>query len=141
MRKMNFAALFVSGFVLWGCLAIAQPVDDEAMLARAAALTKLAAAVESAVQFKDAPEDLSEAELLAFATRHDPGLLDAFGGFVVRVRRQGRLSSVLLCTVDRQTALMEDAGCTAKSDLHLWRAVPAAGCDFQLSLPVVCARP
>jgi hypothetical protein len=124
---------------LLGCLALAETDNDEAMLRQASALTKVAAALESAVALNDAPEGLSEPELLRFATKHDPGMLEPFGGSILRARRVGSLSSVLLCSRDGRIALIEDAGCTARSDTHLWKRVPPVQCEFQLALEMVCS--
>ncbi len=125
----------------WACAGPARDLalTDEQLLIKASALTKVAAALESAVRFKGAPERLSEEELKDFATRHDPGLLEPFRSFTVRVRRQGPNSSVLLCTADGRTGLIEDAGCTARVDARLWEREPQVGCEFALDLEAVCA--
>lgn len=135
--KSSYISLFA--FLLWlSTSAGAQPTDNETMLVKASALTKVAAAVESAVRFRGAPDNLSEAELLRFATSHDPEMLDAFRGYALRVRRQGRNTSVLLCTEDGGTALIEDSGCTARLDAHLWERMPPLRCEFQLRLEEIC---
>jgi hypothetical protein len=48
------------------------------MYIKASALTKLSAAVESTVRYKNPPTGLDDRELLALSTRHDPALLDNF---------------------------------------------------------------
>ena len=125
---------------LWGCSANGQSFDREEMLTKASALTKVARAVASAVQFKDAPASLSEEELLRFATRHDAEMLEPFRDYAVRARRIGMASSVLMCTKDRRTGLIEDSGCSARSDVHLWERTPAVPCRFQLDLDKVCPK-
>ena len=106
MSRIRLFPLVIAALLAWGC-AHSQTAEDEAMLIKASALTKVAAALESAVRFKNAPENLSEAELLEFSTRHDPGLLDPFRELRLLVRRSGALSSVLLCTQDGSQALIE----------------------------------
>jgi len=53
-----------------GCtpLTQTQPLDREEMYIRASALTKLSAAVESTVRYKNPPPELSDRELLTLAT-------------------------------------------------------------------------
>lgn len=138
MKRRAGALVFLAGLLVWGCSVVAQSVDEETLLTKASVLTKLAGYVESAVRFKQAPDGLSEPELLRYSTQHDPDILDAFRGYAVRVRRTGNYSSVLLCTEDRSVALIEDAGCTARSDAHLWERVPRVACEFQLKLEQVC---
>lgn len=123
-----------------GCPAGSQSFDESELLVKASALTKVAAALESAVRFKGAPDSLSEEQLKDFATRHDPGLLEPFTNLTLRVRRTGRYSSALVCTRDKRFALIEDAGCTARLDARLWEHYPVPSCDFQLRLEEVCGR-
>ena len=140
MRNARTALILFSFALFAGCAGTTvEPRDDE-LLIKASALTKVAAALESAVKFKDAPPQLSEAELLHYATTHDPDLLQPFQGYVLRARRVGDMTSVLLCTKDGQSALIEDSGCTARSDLHLWDRSPPVTCVFQLDLAAVCTR-
>jgi hypothetical protein len=110
------------------------------MLTKASALTKVAKAVAGAVEFKDAPATLSEEELLRFATQHDPEMLEPFRDYLLRVRRAGTATSVLMCTKDGRTALIEDSGCSARSDAHLWERQPQLPCAFQLNLDQICGR-
>ena len=118
-----------------GCASL--PPDEIVLREKESVLNKLAADLEAAVRFQDAPTTLSEAELLAFAVKADPGKLDAFRGYLLRVRREGPLSSVLVCTPDGRRALWEDAGCTPPLDARLWDK-PAVSCDFRLDLAGVC---
>ncbi len=111
------------------------------MLIKASALTKLSAAAESAVRYKDAPEDLADRALLEWATSHDPALLAPFSAYTLKVLRQGRHAIVLVCTEDGAIALLEDAGCTAELDRHRWRDTPDAACGFSIEPRIVCAGP
>ena len=117
----------------------AQALDDESLLVVASALNKVAAAVESAVRFKGAPEMLSEEELKRFATQHDPAMLEPLLEFLVRARRVGMYSSVLVCTRDGRIGLMEDTGCTARLDARFWDRSPRLACEFQLEIGSICA--
>jgi hypothetical protein len=124
--------------VFSGCSVNGQDANNEEMLIKASALTKVAKAVASAVEFRDAPAHLSEGELLRFAAQHDPEMLEPFRDYVLRVRRAGNATSVLLCSHDRRTGLIEDSGCSAKVDVHLWRRSPRPPCEFQLDLAATC---
>lgn len=111
------------------------------MLIKASALTKLSAAAESAVRYKNAPEDLTDRALLQWATTHDPALLAPFSAYTLKVLRQDHHAVVLVCTEDGTIALLEDAGCTAELDRHRWRDMPGAVCGFSIEPRVACAGP
>ncbi|MBY0269114.1 MAG: hypothetical protein K2X06_04500 [Burkholderiales bacterium] len=138
MKKIRFASLLLAALV-WGC-ALGQSPQQE-MLIKASALTKVAAALEASVRFGNATPDFSETELLNYATSHDPDLLAPFQDYVLRARRIDNFSSVLMCSKDGQTALLEDAGCSPKFDEHLWEKSPPLPCDFQINLANTCATP
>lgn len=121
-----------------GSCAHAASYSEEEMYSLAAALTKLSAAVESAVAFKDPPEKLSQGELLKFATQHDPSLLRPFDGFTLHVLRQGGHAGVLVCTPEGGRGLLEDAGCTGRLERHWWKEDPQKPCAFTLNLSAVC---
>jgi len=139
MSLIRRGIVVIAAVLSAACAAHAQIPSDEEMLINASALTKVAAAVESAVKFRDAPASLTEAELLSFATAHDPEMLEPFRGYSVRPRRVGMDTSVLLCTADNKIGLLEDAGCSAESDAHLWKRSPSPSCDFHLNLTQVCS--
>ena len=128
-------------FVIAGCAPILPAPNEEAMLIKASALTKLSAAAESAVRYKKTPEDLADRALLQWATTHDPSLLAPFSTYTLRVLRQERHAVVLMCTEDGMIALIEDAGCTAASDRHRWRDTPGAPCEFTIDPRSVCGTP
>jgi hypothetical protein len=132
---MKRIALLVLLAGLAGCPS--QKLDEAALREKESALNKLAASLESAVRFQDAAPSLGESQLLALAIKDDPAQLEPFRLLQVRVRREGKLSSVLVCTADGARALWEDAGCTPPLDLRLWDK-PAAACAFQLDLARTC---
>lgn len=138
MKKLRFASLILTALV-WGC-ALGQ-IPEQEMLIKASALTKVAAALEASVRFGNASPDLSETELLDHATAHDPDLLTPFQDYILRARRVGDFSSVLMCTKDTRTALLEDAGCSPRFDEHLWERSPPLPCNFQLDLAKTCNSP
>lgn len=131
-----------SGGALLGLLwlaGVAGADEAERMYMQASALSKLARAVQATV-YRAFPDDLSEPVLLYVATRDDRSLLEPFSGYTLRVRREGRLTSVLLCDGDASRRLIEDAACTGKIDRHDWRdAAAPAPCAFVQPLGEICA--
>ena len=124
-----------------GCASTGQSPGEETMLIKASALTKLSAAAESAVRYKNAPVDLTDRVLLQWATSHDPALLAPFSAYTLKVLRQDRHALVLVCTEDGTIALLEDLGCTAALDRHRWRDAPGAACAFSIAPGVACVAP
>ncbi|MDB5751081.1 MAG: hypothetical protein JWP65_1502 [Ramlibacter sp.] len=105
----------------------------------ASALTKVSAAVDVTVRYRTPAETSSQSELLLAATGHNTQLMKPFEGMTVRVLRSGRDSAVLVCQ-PRGRALLEDAGCTARLDVHRWSAAGSDRCEFTLDVKNVCAR-
>jgi hypothetical protein len=124
-------------FLVASCASNPDRIDTEEMYVKASALTKLSAAVESTVRYKNPPSGLGEQELLDFATRHDPGLLENFKGYKVRVLRKERHSVVLICDARGAHALLEDAGCTGPMDRARWKERPEP-CEFSINPGSVC---
>ena len=133
MIRPIITALLLALALVAGCAPTPQRPDSEEMYIKASALTKLAAAVESTVRYKNPPPDLSESELLTLATRHDPVLLENFKGYKVRVLQQDRHSVVLVCDSIGDRALLEDAGCTGPMDRHRWMDKPEP-CEFSVDV-------
>lgn len=131
------ALLMQLGVALAGC---ATPHTELELNFTASALTKVSAAVDSTVRYTPVLEQATSAELLALSTDHDPALMTPFKNFKVLVRRVGPNSEVLVCEPDGSRGLLEDAGCTAKLDKHLWRDSPPALCQFTLDLEALCKR-
>jgi hypothetical protein len=125
------------GVALAGC---ATSHTERELNFTASALTKVSAAVDSTVRYTQVLDQTTSAELLALSTEHDPELMEPFKNFRVLVRRVGPYSEVLVCEPDGSRGLLEDAGCTAKLDKHLWRDDPPALCQFTLELEVLCKR-
>jgi hypothetical protein len=127
---------FVFIFLLSGCALVGHKDNSEAMYIKASALTKLSAAVEGTVRYQSPPDTLSDQELLKLSTEDDPSLLEPFTGYVLKVNREFNHAIVLVCNSDGTRGLLEDAGCTAAMDNHLWQKnVP---CTFTLRSDVVC---
>ena len=115
---------------------IASDAEDNFTLG--SALTKLTAAVESAVRYDDPPLMLNDLELLQFSTKHDPTLLEPFSGYALKTFVQNRHAVVLVCDKLGKHALLEDAGCTSPLDKHLWKEQLDRPCDFTIKLGEIC---
>jgi len=135
IRRIVVVAIAIS--FLNGCTASPKHPDSEEMYIKSSALTKLSAAVESTVRYKNPPAEVDESELLALATRHDPVLLENFRGYKVRVRREARHSVVLVCDASGTRALLEDTGCTGPMDNQRWKE-KSQPCEFSIDTRAVC---
>ncbi len=136
MKKLLFV---LSVTFLVGCRVDASSEDE--MYQLASALTKLSAAVESTVRYKNPPDGMSDEELLTLATQHDPDLLQPFSGYAIKVRRDNHHAILLICTKQGDRALLEDVGCSAKLDAHPWQSQLAKACTFTLTADKACAAP
>lgn len=128
-------------FIALSACAAAQPTPDvEKMYIQASALTKLTSAVQAYVRYDEPPAELSEAEILKNATKHDQTLLAPFSPYKLRVKVQARQASVLMCTAEGARGLLEDVGCTARLDKHVWQSLVAEPCEFSLNAEKICAQ-
>jgi hypothetical protein len=102
-------------------------------------LRKLTAAVQGdVIADPDGTKGLSDRDLLARATAHDPSLLAPFAGYSVRVNREADYVAILVCSQDGKRGLLEDTNCTVTLDRPLWRDSPDAACQPSVSLAEAC---
>jgi len=94
--------------------------------------------VEATVRYEDPPQGISDKELLDLSTKHDPGLMEPFADYTLRVSREDAHAVVLVCDKDEKTGLLEDAGCSSEMDRHLWKENPPMPCDFTVKAKDVC---
>jgi hypothetical protein len=120
------------------CASSRQAINPDEMYERASALTKLSAAMEAYIRYGHPLASATEAQLLEEGTRHDPALLSNLGDYKMRVLSQDRHALVLMCTTDGGRALLEDAGCTGKMDVHHWQQANVP-CEFSVSVATVCS--
>jgi hypothetical protein len=133
---MKRIAVAVLG-ALWIAGCGAQPLDEATLRSKESALTKLARTLDAVVRFQQGSAALDEQALKAVAWKEEAEQVRAFDGYLLRVRREGRNSSVLVCTADGARGLWEDAGCKAKLEERWWDQ-PAAPCAFRIDLAKVC---
>jgi hypothetical protein len=124
--------------LLSACAWTRQAIDPDEMYQRASALTKLSAAMEAHIRYGHPLASATEAQLLEEGTRHDPALLSNLGDYKLRVLSQDRHAVVLMCTRDGGRALLEDAGCTGKMDVHHWQQANVP-CEFSVPVATVCS--
>ena len=72
-------------------------------------------------------------------THHDPSLSVPFRDYVVRGKCEERHGVVLVCAKENNRALLEDTGCSARLDAHLWQADPSRACEFTVKVEQACA--
>lgn len=135
--KIARLSFLIFALLLFGC-ACAQARSESEMQEMASALTKVAKTTETTVRYEKLGLDLRDMDLLILATRHDQELLTPLKGYTLRAKPEAGHAVVLVCTSDGSTALLEDAGCTARLDQHHWRAQPPLPCEFTLDLAKVC---
>lgn len=140
MELRNLALLFICAAMLLTACRDDEPVGSEAMLAKAAQVTKLAKMLEATVRYKHPPADLDEQALLELSTEADPQILANFTGYKVRVLARERHGVVLVCSGDGLRRLMEDAACTVELDTHHWKE-PAQPCEFTVDTRTACPTP
>lgn len=110
----------------------------EDMYTLAAALTKLTAAVEEKVYFREAPADMNDMELVNFSTSHDPRLKAPFAEYHLKARGVDGHAILLVCDRNGARGLIEDGGCTAAVDRHWWQDQPDHPCEIS---PTICQTP
>lgn len=140
MKKRYVAGRIVSLFSLFFLMSCAhvQASEAEKMLTLGAALRNLCSAMEDTVKYETPPEGLSDTELLARATSHDPGLLAPFGDYSIKPLIQDNSAILLVCSKDREIGLLEDACCSYQLDKHLWKENPAKPCLITLEIRQSC---
>ena len=135
--RQHFSLTTALALLLVGCAS--KPSESE-MNYLASALTKVSAAVDATVRYRRTSDEMTESQLLQASTAHDPALLRPFENLTVRILRDGRDSAVLICHPANSSPLLEDAGCTAKMDVHRWSQSTDELCVFTINVKNVCAR-
>ena len=132
MKTLLLACLFC----LSGCAQVfANQYDDEQMYDLASRLKDVTQRLDGYLKFSDA-HGISEEEILDKADAKKL-LQTYFSNFEVIVQIQGNDVVLLLC--DDTVALVEDAGCNAKIDVHHWRTPVSNSCKITLLASNVCS--
>ncbi|WP_105189924.1 hypothetical protein [Pseudoalteromonas sp. T1lg48] len=132
---MKYLSLIITTLFAVGCTSLAHGHDPEEMADLASQLKDISAAVDGTLKFsaEDFPD--SQALLLA-ALDNDTSRLVPFQHYKLTIAVQNDNAVLLLCEDD--VALIEDAGCTAKSDMQHWQAAEAKSCEFTLDTEHIC---
>jgi len=126
--------------LLQGCASVNKnEKNNELMNIKASSLIKLSQAVETTVSIDMPDESMSDEEIFKISTEDDPSLLGPFAGYLLKINREGGHAVILMCNADGSIGLLEDAGCTAKMDEHLWQKKNS--CQFTISVAVLCNLP
>jgi len=133
-------ALWVLAMVFAGCT-VGRKAEAEKMYVLGSALTKLSASVEATVRYENPPEAINDEELLFLSTKHDPGQLEPFFDYTLRVSREDEHAVVMVCDKDENVGYLEDAGCSSEMDRHLWKEDPPVACKITLKAGEVCLEP
>lgn len=137
MRVCKYALFSVLTVAAMGCTS---GPDANQMNRMASSLTKLSAAVDAVVRYDDLPQAADDAVILSKVSAANPTLLDDFKGFQLKLIRSTGDSAVLVCDIRGTTALLEDAGCTAKLDAQRWNTHPPSPCEPSLDLKQLCGK-
>lgn len=116
-----------------GC-AHSNAFDKEEMYTLSAALTKLTAAVEEKVYFKEAPAEMKDMELVNFSITHDPRLKEPFAEYFLKVQGVDGHAIVLICDKSGTRGLIEDGGCTSAVDKHWWQDKSSHPCVITITI-------
>jgi len=108
--------------------------DQEKMYTLASALTKLTAAVEEKVLFKEAPAEIKDKELIDLSTKHDPQLKEPFTEYLLKARGVNGHAIVLVCDQSGSKALLEDGGCSSILDQHWWKDQTNHPCEISTQM-------
>ena len=138
MKKVTiYCSSILILIVMTGCMYL-KPNEGDTIRPLASALTHISPQVENVIRYGKPPANATDEELFALATKSDPGLLDSFKGYKLRIYSQDRHAIVLLCTEDGKRGLLEDLGCTAPLDRNLWKEDAVMPCQFSLSVELGC---
>lgn len=139
---ISIAASLLSATALTGCTVFSEDNRDystEEMFDLASKLKDLATAVDGTLKFSDTKFDQSthsQTALLLEAVNNDVQKLEPFSDYELILSIQEDNAILLLC--DDDIALIEDIGCTAKSDLQHWQATQSHSCQITLDATALC---
>lgn len=126
--------LIGSALIVSLCAASPNKAFDERMRWLKPAVAKLTAAIQSQVSDANFDANITNEELLTSTINEDVFLKNRFR-FLVKLKllREKKHISMLVCTQDERYALFEDLGCTDEVDMGYWMLKEMPPCDFQMS--------
>ncbi|PCK31319.1 hypothetical protein [Pseudoalteromonas piscicida] len=132
MKYIALAAVIVLSL---GCTKTAYSNDPEDMADLASQLKDIAAAVDGTLKFSTNKFDDPQTLLLA-AINNDTSKIAPFEGYQLKVETQANHAVLLLCK--DEVILIEDAGCTAQSDIQHWQSEQKQACQLTINTTEVC---
>ncbi|MDP4983256.1 hypothetical protein [Pseudoalteromonas tunicata] len=133
---MKYIILVLTIFLSVGCNKLANAHDPEKIIDLASQLKDIAAAVDGTLKFSAQQYVTSQALLLA-AINNDETKLEPFKGYELKIEIQDNHAILLLCEHD--VVLIEDAGCTAQSDVQHWQSTANKACEVTLNASQICS--
>ncbi|MBN2767938.1 MAG: hypothetical protein JXQ68_02450 [Campylobacterales bacterium] len=132
---MKHALLFIgSALIVSQCVASPNKAFDENMLTLKPSVAKLTAAIQRTLSDKNLDANVTNEELLTRAIKGDVSLLKPFFSYYsIKISRDKKHATVLICTQDDKYALFEDLGCTDEVDMQYWILKDPPSCDFHMS--------
>ncbi|RZF93527.1 hypothetical protein EXT42_06560 [Pseudoalteromonas sp. CO302Y] len=133
---MRYIILITAIVLSAGCASSANTYNPEEMADLASQLKDISAAVDGTLKFSS--ESYTDPQkLLLTAIRGDKSRLTPFKNYQLKVVIQEQNAALLLCQDER--LLIEDAGCTAKSDIQHWQSSTPLACEATVTFSQLCA--
>lgn len=120
-----------------GCSSLANAHDPEKMADLASQLKDISAAVDGTLKFSTKTYTDPQALLMA-AINSNKNKLTPFEDYQLKVFIQDKNAILLLCEDD--ILLIEDAGCTAQSDIQHWQSTDQQACKVTINASKICKR-
>lgn len=132
---MKYIFLVITIILSVGCSSLANAHDPEKMADLASQLKDISAAIDGTLKFSSEPYTDPHKLLLA-AIKDDKSKLEPFENYQLRIVIQEKNAILLLCK--EEILLIEDAGCSAKSDIQHWQSDKNQICKVTLKSNQVC---
>jgi len=118
-----------------GCGNTANANNPENMSDLASQLKDISASVDGTLKFST--ETFTDSQsLLMTAINGEKKRLSPFEKYQLKIIVQGKNAVLLLCK--ENILLIEDAGCTTKSDIQHWKSTIQLPCDITLNTKELC---
>lgn len=132
---IRYITYLLTAFTLIGCNSHAAKYDPEVMYDLASHLKDVAESVDGLVKFGGG-KAMSNDQLIIAATETYPERRELFDQYNLLIKVEGDNAALLLC--ESNVALIEDAGCTAISDVQHWKSDQILPCEFTIDVSVIC---
>ena len=134
---MKYLTLILVIVLSVGCSSLANAHDPEKMTDLASQLKDISAAVDGTLKFSTKTYTDPQALLMA-AINSNKNKLTPFEDYQLKVFIQDKNAILLLCEDD--ILLIEDAGCTAPSDIQHWQSTDTQACKVTINASKICKR-